>query len=356
MRDGTAAHWVAEQILRSFTVQDAAILVSDDIVGNPAPNGVVATDEMWNAAMIYVNDILEVCNAHGLLRQLHIEEPVAIPQVHELCWGTPDCWVFDNKTGVLYIWDFKYGHLRVEAFENWQMICYMLGVLGVIDPVCPLLENGIKVDCRVVQPRCYDGRDSIREWRVMASDLRPHMNILFHAAHDALSADAKCNPGPWCGYCPAAGSCPALQTSVAGIIDHSADPIPQSLSDEGLAYEMKTIANAERQLKARRDALEADAEHRVRAGGILPGWRMEQRYGHNKWNDLSLIASMGPMIGVDLMKAPEPLTPAKAIERLRQNKVDPIVIDGLYSKSPTSLKMVQDDGSKARQVFSKGGF
>ena len=119
---------------------------------------------------------------------------------------------------------------------------------------------------------------------------------------------------------------------------------------------MTKVIAAEKKLKARRDALEADAEHRVRSGALLPGWKMEQRYGRNKWNDPGSVSVMGEMFGVDLMQEPQPLTPAKAIEKLRANKVDPAVINGLYSKPPTSMKMVHDDGSQARQIFSKSGF
>jgi SOS response regulatory protein OraA/RecX len=47
------------------------------------------------------------------------------------------------------------------------------------------------------------------------------------------------------------------------------------------------------------------------------------------------------------------VTPAKAKQELKKKGVDESVINGYYSKSRTTVKLVEDDGSKAKRVFGK---
>jgi len=357
--EGTAAHWVCEQVLRSFIKPDAGILTSNDLIGKQAPNGVVIDEEMWDAAKIYVDDILEVCTRHGNMQGLRIEERVNMPEIHDDCWGTPDCGLYVPSANTLYVWDFKYGHGGVSAFENWQMICYTIGLLKKIvkEGDHPLQDYGINVVIRVVQPRCYDGKGSIREWLVPAVNLRGHLTILNQAASSAISVNAICVTGPQCKHCTGAHKCKALRDSTANVIDHSGDAIPAGMTEVALGYELDKLNAAAALIEIRKNALVVDAEYRIRNGSAVPGWNMVQGYGHNKWTDPSTApAVIKMMTGVDVMAEPEMLTPSKAIALLKKSKVDPAVIAPFYKKPPTSLKLKVDDGSKARQIFSKGAF
>jgi hypothetical protein len=55
-----------------------------------------------------------------------------------------------------------------------------------------------------------------------------------------------------------------------------------------------------------------------------------------------------------LMDKPRPLTPAKALVKLKQNKVDATVISGLYNRPQTSIKLTELDDGAAHHAFSKG--
>jgi hypothetical protein len=58
---------------------------------------------------------------------------------------------------------------------------------------------------------------------------------------------------------------------------------------------------------------------------------------------------MGDMMGIDLRKPPAPCTPKQAIAK----GIDSAVISQ-YSETPAgALKLVADNGNKAREVFSK---
>jgi len=348
-RDGTAAHWVGEQMLESFR---GSTKRSADFVGQPAPNGVIVTEEMYEAAYLYVHDILTVCNETGLLRELHVEERLTMPEIHEQCWGTPDCWTFDVQTMTMYVWDFKFGHSSVIAYENWQMICYALGALRKVTNNQPLGEHGITVVMRIVQPRCYDSLGPVREWKVAATALRGYVNQLSVAALKVFDPAVQCTTGNHCKNCDGAVHCPAIRNATAAIVDHSGNAIPEMPDDNALAYELSVLADAQLLLKQRKQALEVEAEHRLRNGGKLPGWHMEQGYGHNKWlyPDAEVLA-MGQLMGVDLLADPVPLAPAKACAKLKKNNVDASVISSYYAKPTTSMKLKADDGETARIAF-----
>lgn len=354
-REGNAAHWVGERILNSYK-PDMPIIINLDLIGQPAPNGVIVTEEMWDGAHLYANHILMVCMSTGLLDQLHIEERVSMPEIHEHCWGTPDCWAFDAKTLTLYIFDFKYGHSSVVAFMNWQLICYIQGILNQVIPTLPpKTAHNIKVVATIVQPRCYDGQGALRTWEEYAIKMNPHVEQLRVAAHAAMEIINRCTTGSHCKNCNGRPHCPALRESAARVIDQSCDTIPSPMTDIGLAYELEKLTDAEDRLTARRAALEVDAEFRIRQGTQMPGLSLEQKYGRDKWNmDDAMVISTGQMMGVELTAPAAVLTPSQAKALLKKNDVDPAVIDGLYSKPPTSMKLVVDDGSKAKQIFSQG--
>jgi hypothetical protein len=354
-REGTAAHWAAEQILRSFIDPSLQVLIHSDLVGQTAPNGVVVDDEMCESAQVYVDDILYTCTQQGIsVRELHIEERTdPIPEIHDLCWGTPDCWAFHVGTRTLYLWDFKHGHKGVEEVENEQLITYSLDALRKVTAGRPLDDHGITVDYRIVQPRCYDGRPAVNQWVVPAVELRAHVNWIQSKVAEALEIGAMCHTGPQCGICEAAGICPALRESTTTVVDVIAMAGVEPPSDDALSYELQVARRAETILKARREALEATLEHRLRSGVRVPGWGLEQGYGKRQWKKGDdEVYALGDILGVDLRDT-RPCTPAQADKRLKAAGVDGAVISDYYGKNPTSMRLVYDDGSEARRIFKR---
>jgi len=85
-REGTAAHWVAWEIVAMRAISE----------GTSTPNGLIVTGEMLDGGEL-VAETVEQCIRRGL--QLHIEEPVAVAQISADCYGTPDLWAFDSAAG-----------------------------------------------------------------------------------------------------------------------------------------------------------------------------------------------------------------------------------------------------------------
>jgi hypothetical protein len=119
-----------------------------------------------------------------------------------------------------------------------------------------------------------------------------------------------------------------------------------------LAAEYQIMMQAEKLIKARKSAIEQQCIGTIEQGQNIPGLDVKQGYGRAKWRDgidLSEIAMMGELMGVDVTKPTEVDTPAQC----RKKGIDEDVI-AAYSYTPkTSKKLVIDDGSKARQVFRK---
>lgn len=345
-REGEAVHWLSESALLngSFTLDVAN-------AGIVAPNGVIITEDMLDAATVYVDDVMDDMVEY----QTHVEEKVVMPEIHSECWGTPDAWRFNPRSLTLKIWDLKYGHGSVSPRENWQMIAYALGILKKINRNGnPLDEHHIKVEFRIVQPRCYDGEGPVKIWTIPATELRGHINRLNDAAHLAMKGDAKISAGMHCKYCTARHLCPALLRTSANAADYAGQAVHRVMPPEALAYEISVLRRAESLIKFRKEALEEEAMARITGGMMVPGLTARSGKSRSKWTkpNKEVIAMCG-MMGVDVKKAEEPLTPAQTIAEFKKLGVDPEVISSYHGRKSTSLKLELDDGSRAKQIFSK---
>lgn len=357
--EGTAAHWVAQQILQDAVENGAVSNASfDHLLGNTDPDGTIITKEMIEGAKLYADHIhgldIEFCN-------YHIEEHVQCPAIHPTeCAGTPDFWgMTADSQGkpLLHIPDYKFGHGNVDAFENKQLICYYTGILELLG----IPDMDLIVVFHVVQPRCFSGEGPIKTWRIEAVALRGLINQLNAAAHKALGEDPKVRSGNQCRYCPARHSCESSRQAAISAIEYQNAATPTPLTDNALAYELPTLMNAIKALEYRRDSLQDEAIARMGAGKDLLGLSMTQKYGHRAWTmDFATIQGMGKMLNkdVDLAKAPELVSPAEAEKRLMKGakmtkKAATEMLSGLAEKPSRGMKISIDTGEQARKVFSQ---
>lgn len=352
MLEGLAFHELAAQILLSFKTPGADLIYKCDRVGTISKDGIVITDEIYDCALEYTNDVLNVCNKNGTLQNVHIEDRVNLDVIYPDMYGYIDCWLLDEKAATLYVWDAKFGHRTVNAFENWQLLTYAAGLIEQLG-INGVGDQYLKVSLRVAQPRTFRSGGPIDEWMIQASDLRGYFNTLKAAAVEAYSDEAKCTTGNQCGYCPARYACTALQTSTFGAIDYISDAEGVTLSGNDLAFELRILKRAEKALKARLSGLEEQALSELRNGKVLPGFTCKQGYGRKRWTKstpIEEVIMMCDLMGIDARKPVTLDTPAQILKK----GVDESVI-ALYSETPkTAMKLVEDNGSKARNVFKKG--
>lgn len=336
--EGTAAHWVNEQMLTATL----------PALGSMTPQGIPVTEEMLEGAELLMTDVLATLGPNWR-QMLFVEKRVQIPRVHADNWGTPDYYAWGTtSTGkiILYLWDYKFGHGLVEVGNNWQLIDYTAGILDQV----AASDQEIIVDMRIVQPRAYHRDGPLRKWRVLASDLRAPINRLAMAAEDATSVAPTATPDPEaCEHCKGRHACEALQRRGYKIADTAKQYAALELTPHGMGLELRTLRHAQALLEARITGLEAEVEAQIKRGKRVPFWSMESSPGRLSWvRPASEVLALGQMVGVNLGKPVEPITPTQAI---KAGIPDDLIKS--YAERPSgTAKLLYDDGTKARLTFT----
>lgn len=329
--NGVAAHHVLANTLHGEIIKE----------GDKAENGVMVTREMLECADVMIDDVRRV--APGA--QLIIERPVAVPRTHPQCWGTPDLRFWHQ--GVLYVYDYKFGHRYHDVFEHWQLIEYASGALSEAG-VDGSNDQHVEVEMVICQPRNYHPSGPVRRWRTNASKLRAQFNILSNAAHEALGPNPQLRVGPECRDCKARLACPALQKAGWAAMGKSESVIPVDMPIEAVALEARHLTEALGLLKARLSGLETQILASVRRGIAAPGWRVEHQKGRTVWNvPPAHVICMGQLQGVNVAKPVEPMTPKQAIDA----GLDPAVVASLSHTPAGAAQLCIDNNTFTRRAF-----
>lgn len=334
--EGTAAHWGVAEMLSGRLIE----------VGQPTPNGVFLTAEMVEAADLMYDDVYRELAPYGWTSEYgRIEQPVQIPRIHAQSWGTPDYYIW-RKPADLLLYDFKYGHRTVEVFENAQLIEYVAGVLE--QRPHGMTDMEITVTVKIVQPRSFHKDGPIRSWTFRASDIRALVNIASGTAHEALGGNPSFRVGPECRDCQARHACPTLQRAALTACDVAGAAQPFDLPPPAMALEYRTLRRYAKLLDARIAGLEEQLLALGKRGAPIPGLRIEHGAGRERWTlpDEQVIA-VGAMLGVNIAKAPEVMTPKQAVKA----GLPPATLAGLVNTPRGKAELVDDDGSLARRVF-----
>lgn len=333
-RLGTAAHWVMEQFLTGNVMVE---------IGAVTPNGVMVTQEMLEGAELIFNDVARRLRPRT---KLCVEQRVAIPTVHAQNWGTPDVHAWDSHD--LYIWDYKFGHEQVEVFENWQLMDYAAGCIHASDIELAL----IKVTMIVVQPRAYHKGGPVRAWERSALELNPYIHTLAMAADEATSASLppRAKPTPdGCKHCTARHACMALQRAAYQGVALAETAQASELPPDALGLEMRLLTEASKLIEARLSGLETQALALMRQAVTVPHWVLRPGTSRTVWNkpDDEILA-LGAMMGLDLAKPKEAITPAQATKA----GLDATLTAAYSFKPQGAMKLTLDDGSDARHTFT----
>lgn len=345
--EGNAAHWVFAEIL-------AGRLVAEGLV---APNGVVVTEEMVEGGELVVDTLYARLAASGFnaseLAAVQVEVPVACAAVHPECWGTPDIRAFSPSVMVLELVDYKFGHRFVDEYENDQCITYVSGVVDELAERLNIpvgtLEQMLRINITIIQPRCFYKGSPVRTWSVMAWELRAHVNMLASAAEAALLPNPAAVTNPGCIDCPGRHACPALQKAAYSDAEFAVTSSPAELPPAAASLELRMMERALERLQSRVEGMREAVSTYIRQGHRVPCHRTEQTHGRQQWTmPPEQVISMGQLMGVDLSK-PSAKTPKQALK----SGVDEAVIKA-YSVTPMgSIKLVPDNPADARRVFGQ---
>lgn len=326
--EGTAAHWVLAQ-MHAGNVPGAGTL---------APNHHPVTDEMLDGAELAL-DYLRKLNVPAWLVEQKVHGKRVHPTKND---GTPDFIGFDGP--IIHVPDYKFGHDPVEVFEWWQGINYA----GLILEMFGLSDLDYYVHFHIIQPRAHHREGPHRSWKVRASDLRAHLNILQMAAEKATDpAHATATAGPQCEFCPGRHACPEAQRTAYRAADLARMVTPLDLDPHAAGLELFLLKRAAQQLEARITGLEEHVKQMMKAGKPVNLWQIEAGMAREEWTvPDEQVYALGSAMGIPTFKA-KPITPNQARER----GIDAAVVGAMSRRPHGAFKLVPATTSTARKVF-----
>ena len=342
--EGDLAHEIAARLLQrcldlGTTTKQERDRCVDELDGD---------DETFDGAVLYVDDVLRIASgcATGFTHIVHIEEPVKCPRVHAESFGTPDAWLFDITSKTLHVWDFKFGRLAVQAFENWQLVNYIAGILDELKLPADI-ERLVKVEVAIVQPRNYEPGAPVRRWSTMVGALCDMLADLKASAEDALGDSPTVATGPHCRYCRGRHDCEAARRVALVEFEHCGEPLPQGMTLEQLGRELELLERAAEAVAYRKTGVEAALEAAIRKGDPVPGWTLKEGRGSTVWTvDVETLAVLGNTHGVTLT-TPKALTPNQATKA----GLPADVVATMTERKPGKLALAREELTEARRVF-----
>lgn len=334
-REGVAVHWAGQCILEGGQTD----------VGEVAGNGVTINAEMLEAAELYAAAIM----IRGHTGQ--IEETIRRPVLHPENWGTPDHWFFSRSLNTLWVDDLKYGHRFVDVYMNPQLIDYAALILGELDL---LRSHDTKVIFTIVQPRSFHRNGPIRTWSTTVGELVGPWDRLAKAFDNAMRPDVKVTPHPdACRDCKARHECEGAIAAAYIGVDMAYQSEPLVMPPAALSREYRMLLRAETFIKARREGIKDRIMQTIKRNRSVPYFGIEHTAGRTVFKDDAVangLVDTAAAFGVDVVKGFDLITPKQAI---KAGVPEDIVM--LFSRTNSgSAELVEDDGTRAAQVFSNG--
>lgn len=346
--EGTAAHWVGSECLLNGASPY-------DYLGQKAENGVVVDEKMCEGATVYVNDCQEV-QSRFPDAQVAIEQRVAAPMIiNRENWGTMDFGLVSMQQCTVVVSDYKHGHGKVDAFENYQLVNYLAGIIEAFN--IPIEQwRDWKVEFRVVQPFCYQRGGDVDVWETNILTVRDLFYVLNAKAAEGLSGQPTAVPGAHCRYCPGRTSCTAADRFTSHLIDFCSGPAHlDAVSSSDLAAMRDILKAGELIVKARLEAIDDELEHRVREGDTSAGLALQTKQGRRGyWNkEDRVVIALGKQLGVDL-RVSKAVTPKQAGDLMPKDKKElweKLVKDQNLSYKKSSTQLINADETIAARTF-----
>ena len=291
--EGTAAHQVLTWALQEDRQASAYIGRVIEVEG--------FTFEVDQDMAEHVQVCIDYCNdLRGddgvLFADIRVNYSQYLDVEFDQAWGTAD--VIIARGDEIIVVDFKYGRgHEVEAERNPQMSLYGLGALQAYQG---LVADFNRVRMAISQPRI---KRAPSEWDCSVEELEAWGRGTARSAVVACNLatwDTPADPEVWaethlspsekaCKFCKAKATCPALLQEVALHVseapatvdefEHISDP--KTFSQPDLARSLRAVDLIEDWCKSVR----AEAERRLRAGQVVPGWKLVQgKKGNRAWD------------------------------------------------------------------------
>ena len=164
----------------------------------------------------------------------------------------------------------------------------------------------------------------------------------------ASKEHAICKPNPECTYCLGRHACEALQRSTLSITDLTLLNTPWQLKPHSVGNELRYLKRAAELLDARITGLEEQATSHIKKGERIPFFKLEQGKGRDRWKtSAEEIITLGEMLGYDLAKPREVVTPNQAAKL----GVSEEIVNAYVERTPGAFKLTLDEEHNARKIF-----
>jgi hypothetical protein len=118
-----------------------------------------------------------------------------------------------------------------------------------------------------------------------------------------------------------------------------------------LAIEYRTLLRAAEAVQYRLTGLEAQAKARLTGGESIPGLALQNGAGRQQWAmPPAQLFAVGDMMGVDLRKQPDAITPAQA----KKAGLTDELVAAYTERLPGEAKLVPTTDTMAARVFGLG--
>lgn len=317
--DGVAAHQVAASLILGEVVKE----------GDFTECLVNVTDEMLEAATMYADYVKQ----HGVyipaFGDIAVEEHIECKSVHPNCHGTCDAFCINGDTDktLLHVFDFKFGWSPVEAFENWQCICYASGILDYHTEI----EN---VKIHIVQPRVAN---PIKTWTVTVDELNNYAAVLNFFARIATGSEPFTRAGLHCKNCANLEHCSTSTNFIRSVLDYVGygNSVHEMTAKE-VSTEITILREAYKLIEYRLDACEEYAKSIIKSGSFVPGYDIQPTSSRLKWNiKPDEVAALGSLLETNLVDSLKVKTPTQA-KRL----IDEKIVNSYSSRVQTGTKLV----------------
>lgn len=326
--EGKTATFAAHAILKG---SDPATLV-----GTAAPSGLFITSEMVDAAIEFATAV-------------RIPGSISAVVDCDVSFGDEKGKWFVNCVAdhislmgqTLCVDQFAYGWGVIEPDNNYDLIAAAIGYCQKfkVTPETIVLT--------IHQPRPAHPLGTSREI------VLEYKALMRHAASiaETLSSPSEIVRSglSWCRKCPALNTCPAARGAAMNAIDYAAQFAEETIDNDTLARELDELNRAESAIANRKEALEREAQYRVKMGQPVGNYQVGPAKGNRTWN-AGLNAQMLQMLtGKDLRKDAL-ITPAQAIIA----GVDESVIDSLCHRPDRGIRLFKADPNKLAKKILKG--
>jgi Protein of unknown function (DUF2800) len=217
-REGTAAHHVAELILRGdpFLPDKIEVEGEEFIVSGSMCRAL-------NPYVTHVENLLEQPDAVGV-----IEEHVVVPLTRNKVWGTVDCGVAVQRD--LHVVDLKFGRGVLVPPDSAQLKLYGLGLAWVFRD---RLEKKSLITLTVCQPR-FEGIEPLRSHTLLLAELIKWQHDVVTPAIERIHKNDQTEVvGAHCRWCVRQTECAAFanrhQGKAASVFDDADDPNREEL-------------------------------------------------------------------------------------------------------------------------------